>query len=182
MNFTMRKRVVLAFSLALLLLGPSVAQAGTSGWSTLSTLLAAGLPAAAGLESLNQGDTTGLRELIVGEGATVLSVEALKHVVHERRPDGSGIDSFPSGHTAAAFAAARYMDKRYGGSQDWLWYSLAGLTGVARVEARRHHWYDVVAGGTVGFIAADLSTSSRHSALVITPTAGGLDMQWIRNW
>lgn len=177
----MRNRTVLAIACSLAIVSPA-AQAGSGGWDTLSTLLAAGLPAAAGLETLQQRDNQGLRQLIIGEGATVLSVEGLKAAIHERRPDGSGVDSFPSGHTAAAFAAARYMDKRYGGNHDWLWYSLAGLTGVARVEARKHHWYDVVAGGAVGFLAADLSTTEHYSALSVSASTRGLYVQWTRAW
>ena len=37
------------------------------------------------------------------------SVTFLKHAVQELRPDGSARNSFPSGHTAQAFAAAAFL-------------------------------------------------------------------------
>jgi membrane-associated phospholipid phosphatase len=48
--------------------------------------------------------------ILVGEGIA----QGLKHSVHERRPDGSGNDSFPSGHAAVSFAAAATIHRRYG--------------------------------------------------------------------
>jgi membrane-associated phospholipid phosphatase len=48
--------------------------------------------------------------ILVGEGIG----QDLKHSMHERRPDGSGSDSFPSGHAAVSFAAAATIHRRYG--------------------------------------------------------------------
>lgn len=38
---------------------------------------------------------------------------ALKHSIHERRPDWTDNHSFPSGHTALAFTGAVILDKEY---------------------------------------------------------------------
>ncbi|NQW66956.1 MAG: hypothetical protein HQ455_07060, partial [Burkholderiales bacterium] len=47
-------------------------------------------------------------------GVSFAATTVLKNSIHAARPDGSDNKSFPSGHTAVAFAAVRYMDKRYG--------------------------------------------------------------------
>ena len=84
---------------------------------------------------------------------------ALKAVVNEERPDHSDNKSFPSGHAAMAFAAARSLDKEF--RRDCIWvpivgYAAATAVGVERVVNDRHHWYDVVAGAAVGVASAEL--------------------------
>ena len=52
------------------------------------------------------------------------SVKGLKFSVHRSRPDGSGNDSFPSGHTATAFMTATMLHKEYGWRSPW--FSIGG--------------------------------------------------------
>lgn len=78
---------------------------------------------------------------------------ALKHSIHERRPDWTDNRSFPSGHTALAFTGAVILDKEYRHVSPWI--SVAGYavaTGVAvdRVARNRHAWQDVTAGAAIG--------------------------------
>ena len=85
---------------------------------------------------------------------------ALKAMVREERPDHSDNKSFPSGHAAMAFAAARSIDKEF--RKDCIWIPIAGYAaatavGVERVVSDRHHWYDVLAGAGLGFGAAELT-------------------------
>ena len=174
----MRPFRVAALSLSLLCAVPAANASSTHKWDTLSTALAVGVPALAGVETLNQNDWTGMGQLAITEAATFASVMVLKSRIHEERPDGSGNDSFPSGHTAVTFAAARYLDKRYGGDHAWVMYGLSGLTGVARVEAKKHYWKDVVAGGLLGFAVGDLSTRYRYATISIAPTQGGFALLW----
>src|SRR2546427_10307626 len=68
----------------------------------LSLALGVGLPL---LEDKEHGSTHSLRSLDALGTAALLS-EGLKQITHERRPDGSSRDSFPSGHTTGAFAVA----------------------------------------------------------------------------
>jgi membrane-associated phospholipid phosphatase len=77
---------------------------------------------------------------------------ALKVAVGAKRPDG-GPYSFPSGHTATAFAAAPIVARRLGPVAGCAAYALAGLTGLARIEDRRHHVEDVLVGAAIGIIA-----------------------------
>lgn len=98
---------------------------------------------------------------------STIAEEALKHVVRERRPDMGGYDSFPSGHTTAAFTIAT-MQSAFHPHQAPLWYAGAALIGVSRVDLREHHWHDVIAGALIGFGAARWELS-RHRGLLLQP-------------
>jgi membrane-associated phospholipid phosphatase len=163
----------------------AVAATGLS-WKQGSDLLAVGLPALAAGTAWGQGDTEGLRQLSWALGTTVAATEATKAAFPSQRPDGSDDKSFPSGHTAVAFAAVRFMDKRYGAEMapytPWL-YAAAGLTGWARVEARKHRWGDVAAGAALGFGAAHYWTEPvKGGQLSVLPAAQGLTVMWHRPW
>jgi membrane-associated phospholipid phosphatase len=62
-------------------------------------------------------------------------------------------DSFPSGHTATAFAAAHVIADEYPGWKVKLAvYSLATATAFERVEGRKHFPSDTIVGGAVGYL------------------------------
>ena len=101
---------------------------------------------------------------IVNTGASVVVAygvkTVLKKAIKEGRPDHSDNKSFPSGHAAIAFAAARSLDKEFRRESVWIpiaGYAAATAVGVERVVNDRHHWYDVVAGAGIGFGAAELT-------------------------
>lgn len=84
----------------------------------------------------------------------------LKKMIKEERPDHSDNKSFPSGHAAIAFAAARSIDKEF--RKDCIWIPIAGYAaatavGIERVANKHHYWYDVVAGAALGFGSAELT-------------------------
>ena len=117
-------------------------------------------------ELRNYGITEGRNwpRFIVNTGASVVvaygAKTALKAMVKEERPDHSDNQSFPSGHAAMAFAAARSIDKEF--RKDCIWIPIAGYAaatavGIERVASDRHHWYDVLAGAAVGVGAAELT-------------------------
>jgi hypothetical protein len=114
----------------------------------------------------------------------------LKHAIGRERPDatddrssfGHGGDSFPSGHTTAAFAAAQvFADSRPQGEWQWraLAYSLAVATAYARVKDNMHWTSDVVAGAALGiatgrFVSARGDESHRSRVSVsVTPIEKG---------
>lgn len=74
----------------------------------------------------------------------------LKYSVKEKRPDNSNRLSFPSGHTATAFAFASVV----GIHHEWYWsvaaYSLASFVGFSRIHDKKHFTHDVIAGATIG--------------------------------
>lgn len=142
------------------------------GWDRASTIGEGALAAAAlGLPAI-QGDWGGLGQagasLLVGGGGAY----GLKQLIPERRPDGRGNDSFPSAHSAVSFAAAATLERRYGWQAGVPAVLVASFVGVARVQAHRHYWYDVVAGAALGSASGYLLTSPRDGSVRMTPWAG----------
>ena len=176
-----------AWAVCTSLLLPCAVHAGTGlGWAQGSDLLAIGLPALAAGSAWSRGDAEGVKQLTLSMVTSVVTTEGLKRSVHSMRPDGSDNKSFPSGHTAVAFAAVRFMDKRYGQEiasyTPWL-YAAATLTGVARVEAQKHHWQDVIAGGVLGWGASQLwAEPVQGGQLSVLPASGGWAVAWRRAW
>jgi membrane-associated phospholipid phosphatase len=135
--------------LAVALLWTSGAAAGTRTIETAGQVVAFGLPAAAGAYSLYREDGTGVVELGSSWLATVGTTYALSHIVREKRPDGSDYHSFPSDTSASAFSAANYLWFRYGWRFGIPAYALATFAGYSRVQANKHHWYDVAASSVL---------------------------------
>lgn len=95
--------------------------------------------------------------LMAGATAYVLMTavcQGTKHLVGEKRPDSSGHNSFPSGHTATAFCGAELCRMEYGNAYGAAAYAFAVTTGVMRVVNNRHWCNDVLAGAGIGFLAA----------------------------
>lgn len=88
-------------------------------------------------------------------------VNPIKYSAKEMRPDGSTRNSWPSGHTATAFASATILHKEYGLTRS-PWYSVAGYgiataTGVMRVLNNRHWVSDVLSGAGIGIVSTELA-------------------------
>ena len=93
-------------------------------------------------------------------GLTWASKAALKAMIDEPRPDLSDNKSFPSGHTALAFAGATSLHKAFGKEHPWLsvaGFAAATAVGVERVASQRHHWYDALAGAGLGIGMTELT-------------------------
>ncbi len=85
-------------------------------------------------------------------------VNGLKYSVGTLRPDGSKYNSFPSGHTAVAFAAATMLHKEYGHISPWIsigGYAVATATGISRMLNNRHWMSDVLAGAGIGIMSVE---------------------------
>lgn len=86
--------------------------------------------------------------------AVVLSTKELTHI---QRPDGSSYNTFPSGHTATAFAGAEVLRMEYWETSPLigvLGYCAATTTGLMRIYNNRHWAGDVIAGAGVGILSA----------------------------
>jgi hypothetical protein len=88
------------------------------------------------------------------------TVFAVKGWSHELRPDGSDYNSFPSGHTAEAFASAEFMRQEFKDVSPWYGvagYAMATATGMLRMYNNKHWMSDVVAGAGVGIASTKLA-------------------------
>jgi len=143
----------------------SLAQAANSlgEWRYVIPALSAGYLA---------GELAGSRDLkrvILHAGAAAALAtgvtSTLKYSIGRTRPDFagdpdqfrpfSGANSFPSGHTAVAFAIATSIaDETDDSWSDVALYSAATLTAMARVNDDRHWTSDVLIGGLIGHLSA----------------------------
>jgi membrane-associated phospholipid phosphatase len=95
---------------------------------------------------------------------------AVKRVGHRKRPDRAGVDvpiarhvqmpaslSFPSGHSAVAFAFATGVGNRLPVVAGPL-HALAGVVAYSRVHTGVHHPSDVEVGSVLGTVLAQLTT------------------------
>jgi membrane-associated phospholipid phosphatase len=152
---------------------------GAQNWAKASDVLAMGLPLVAVDKALTSGDTNDIKDLTYSLGTALLATQGLKSSIHESRPDGSGNDSFPSGHTAISFAAARFYEKRYGSEASPYLYAAAGLTALARVKADKHYNKDVLAGAALGYASAEYFTRPvSGGALSLIPARSGFSVFW----
>jgi membrane-associated phospholipid phosphatase len=102
-----------------------------------------------------------------------LYVQALKVTVQRERPDGSDNYSFPSGHSASAFATAGVLQQHYGWKLGVPATIVAGYVATARVHDNHHYLSDVIFGGAMGIAAERTVTlhAGRYSATLL-PAAG----------
>jgi len=158
----------LSFIFLLLVAVPVLAKSSLEKSGDIIHLL---IPATAlGATLVIEDDYQGSWQLIKTGVVSRVAVEGFKFAVDKDRPDGSGDDSFPSGHTADSFAAATFIQQRYG----WKWaipaYIGATFVGYSRVESDKHYVEDVLAGAAIGIISG-LYFTEPYSGITISPTA-----------
>ena len=121
---------------------------------------------------------TALRAVAAVALATGMSA-GLKYSIGRTRPEAggdnfrfrpfSGANSFPSGHTAAAFAIATVVaDQTDDQWSDYLLYGAATMTAFARVNDNRHWASDVLIGGLIGHLSGRW-VSRRFGSLRVAP-------------
>jgi membrane-associated phospholipid phosphatase len=89
-----------------------------------------------------------------------ISVESVKKIANRQRPDASNNYSFPSGHTATAFASAEFLKQEYKDVSPLYGvagYAIATGTGILRLYNNKHWVSDVVAGAGFGIASTKLA-------------------------
>src|SRR6185369_6988049 len=117
--------------------------AHAGGMESAGQGIAFAMPLVAGGLAASKSDWTGLAQLTVDTVGTVGTAYVLKAVIKEQRPDKSDFKSFPSDTAAIAFAPAQFLWDRYGWEYGVPAYLAAGFVGYSRVDAKKHHWWDV---------------------------------------
>ncbi len=145
--------------------GSLYAQAG-AGLATFAFGRATGSPQLASLGG----------DLLRAQMLTQVFVQGAKFAVGRQRPDGSNSLSFPSGHSASAFATATVVQEHFGWKAGVPAYAFASFVGASRLAAGKHYLSDVVIGAGLG-IAAGRTVTLRFGgekfALGAAPTQGG---------
>lgn len=86
--------------------------------------------------------------------------EVLKHSVEEVRPDRPDTHSFPSSHTALAFAGATFLNREFGHHSPWIsvaGYATATLTEYFRLHTNKHYVNDILMGAGIGVVSTNLA-------------------------
>jgi len=125
-----------------------------------------------------------LQSTVAAGGAALV----LKSIVGRRRPDivpntafsfrpfAFKGNSFPSGHTAVAFALATSLATETKDKwTDLLFFGAASLTGFSRINDDRHWLSDIVFGAAVGIVSARV-VHRWHRGFVVTPQGVGLSL------
>jgi membrane-associated phospholipid phosphatase len=110
-------------------------------------------------------------------------VQGIKFVAERRRPDGSNSLSFPSGHSASAFATATVLQEHFGWKAGLPAYAFAGFVGASRMAASKHYMSDVLVGAGIGIAAGRTVTfhlAGEKFALGAAPTQGGAMVTFTR--
>lgn len=117
-----------------------------------------------GLDALGYQSKTEIKNrsaiLLKGELLMTGAVFGLKKLTHQLRPDNSANNSFPSGHTAQAFAAATFLSEEYKSKFKWMpyvAYGIASSVGVLRMANNKHYISDVLLGAGLGILSMKMS-------------------------
>ena len=95
------------------------------------------------------------KTLVMGTSFSVMMalVYSVKWLTGVGRPNTTNSMSFPSGHTALAFAGAEIVRQEYGPWWGLAAYSAAAATGFLRVYNNWHWTSDVIAGAGAGILS-----------------------------
>ncbi len=106
-------------------------------------------------------------------GSTTVATTALKYATGRSRPDQEdngddshfgpslSYDSFPSAHSASAFALAEVMSAKEP-TKKTLYYGAATAVSLSRIYIEKHHASDVFAGAVIGHYIARYTLKHKH--------------------
>ena len=123
------------------------------------------------------------RDIVRAQVVSQVMVQSLKYVVRRDRPDHSNNKSFPSGHSASAFATATVLQRYYGWKVGVPAYALGSYVALARMSWNRHHATDVVMGAGFGIAAArtvTMSVANSKFSVGVQPQVGGASINFTK--
>jgi membrane-associated phospholipid phosphatase len=123
------------------------------------------------------------RDIVRAQVVSQVFVQAIKFTVQRERPDGSNNKSFPSGHSASAFATATVLQRHYGWKVGVPAYALGGYIALARMAWNRHHATDVIVGAGFGIASArtvTMTLAKSKFAVGVQPERGGASVNFTK--
>jgi len=108
-------------------------------------------------------------DLLRAQAVSEVLVQPLKFATRRERPDGSNSQSFPSGHSAATFAAATVIERHLGWKKAAIGYAIASYVAASRLHDNVHYLSDVVFGAAVGTIAGRTVTEHGRETWTLMP-------------
>jgi len=119
-----------------------------------------------------------VRSQVLAQGVT----QGIKLATRRTRPDGTSL-SFPSGHTASAFASATVLEQHYGWKVGLPAFGLATYVATSRLSEKRHFLSDVIFGAGIGIVAGRTVTIGHGaSRFALTPlfAPGGAGVAFVK--
>ena len=123
------------------------------------------------------------RDIVRAQVVSQVMVQTLKYTIQRDRPDHSNNKSFPSGHSASAFATATVLHRYYGWKVGGPAYALGSYVALARMSWNRHHATDVVMGAGFGIAAARTVTMEMAKSkfnVGVQPQVGGASINFTK--
>lgn len=123
------------------------------------------------------------RDIVRAQVLSQVLVQTVKYTVRRERPDRSNRTSFPSGHSASAFATATVLQRHYGWKIGVPAYALGGYIALARMAWNRHHATDVVMGAGFGIASArtvTMSLAKSRFSVGVQPQRGGASINFTK--
>ena len=123
------------------------------------------------------------RDIVRSQLLSQALVQTLKYTVRRDRPDHSNNKSFPSGHSASAFATATVLQRYYGWKVGVPAYALGSYVALARMSWNRHHASDVVMGAGFGIASARTVTmemAKQKFSVGVQPQVGGASINFTK--
>ena len=161
----------------------AICQAKASSTETAGDIMQIAVPAVAYAVTWLVDDPEGRPQFYKSFGTNFLATHGLKRTVNKQRPDKSNNQSFPSGHTSAAFQGAAFIHFRYGFKYAAPAYLAASFVGYSRVDANKHDYSDVFAGAALGILSSWYFTNS-WKGVNLTPLVGenGFGLHISKRW
>lgn len=122
-------------------------------------------------------------DLVRAQIVSQVIVQALKYTVQRERPDGSDNHSFPSGHSASAFAMATVLQRHFGWKAGVPGYGFGVYIALSRMSEDKHHLSDVIMGAGFGLAAGrtvTLDLAGQKFGVGVEPTQGGAAITFTR--
>jgi membrane-associated phospholipid phosphatase len=150
----------------------AMAPGHTYGAFTVQALVGVGLYAGGWFAKKERLARTG-GDIMRAQVLSQVYVQAIKYTAQRERPDQSDHRSFPSGHSASAFATAGVLQRHYGWKAGVPATVVAAYVATARVHDNRHHLSDVIFGAAMGIAAERTVTlNAGRYRVTLAPAAG----------